>query len=224
VANRSRLPLAAAAIVALLAAGAIGWALRGPGKTSTSSPPAGLYPQPTRLDHGVPVGWPHTQAGAIAAATAYTAALGDPKVAFSPSRRREVLRIVGTAEFAANFERRFGAALTQVGTSTPIGRGLRAGVETIVLEAPLAYRVLSSTAARVVVETWDVDVVGNRRDVRPRASWHTSNVTLVWSGSDWRISAGSPSSPGPTPAGDRGSNPAAVLERVAGSKEFRHVP
>jgi hypothetical protein len=222
--RRSRLALAAALLAALLAAGAIGWALRGPGKQPAPPRPAGLFAQPTRLDHGVPVGWPHTQQGAVAAAAAYTAALSDPRVIFSRARRRQVLGVVGTGQFAASFERRFGPALDQIGASTPIGRGLRQRIETLVLQAPLAYRVVSASGDRVVIETWAVHIVGNRRGVAPRASWDTSNVTVTWSNGDWRISAGSPSSDGPTPVTDESSDPTAVLDRVAASRGFRYVP
>lgn len=222
--TRSRLPLAAALLAALLAAGAIGWALRGPGKQPAPNPPAGLLAQPTRLDHGVPVGWPHTQQGAVAAVAAYGEALNDPRVLFSRDRRSAVVKAIGTPRYIRTFQGSGGRALDELSRTNAIAQGIAQGAQTVFFGVPLSYRVNSYTPARAVITNWSVGVVGNDTGSAPTATWQTTTTAVVWSDGDWKVDVVDSSSEGPTPRLESPETPQRVLSTVADMKGFRHVP
>ncbi|HVD14644.1 MAG TPA: hypothetical protein VNK73_09355, partial [Actinomycetota bacterium] len=77
---------------------------------------------PTRLDHGVGVGWAHTREGAVAAATNYTVALGGTLV-FDPVARDKAIEVLAAPKARAALQRTWGEAaeLTRKGLNLPKG-------------------------------------------------------------------------------------------------------
>jgi hypothetical protein len=225
--GRSRLLTATAILAALVAAGVIGWAIRGPGTTTATSPgtPPGLYPQPTRIDHGVPVGWPHTKAGAVAAAAAYEKAFVQPGFLTSAGQRKATLAAIGTPSFATAYLRRYGRDLDRYTREVPFGRDLARGVPSVFFQTTLAYHVPRYDAAGAAVELWTVGVVGNAASRPPVAAWSTSTLQLVWTGTDWKVSGASRPRPGPVPRlEDSATNVKAFLAQAGEMKETHDVP
>jgi hypothetical protein len=187
------------------------------------SPPPST-PQPSRVVDGVPVGYPDTEAGAVAALLADGQTLSDPRVLLNPARRAQVLALIATPRYAATFAGSGGRALAQAERQTALGRGLAAGAQTVFLGVPIAYRVVSYTPQRIRVIGYGVSVVANDQGLSPRATWATSTTDAVWQDGNWRVDAVS-SSDGPTPAPTAApSDAASFLSLLAGAHETHDAP
>lgn len=180
-------------------------------------------PEPSHLVDGVGVGWPHTQAGAVAALFADNATLGNPRVLLNPGRRTQVLSLVATARYAATFAGAGARALAQA-RNTPLGRGLESGAQTVYLSVPIAYRVVSYTADSIKIFAYGVSVIGNDQGLQPRATWATTITTAVWQDSDWRVDTAS-SADGPAPASSAAPTDAVtLLYALSGTQVVRDEP
>jgi hypothetical protein len=101
-----------------------------------------------------------------------------------------------------------------------------AGLPTLYLTSPIAYRVVSYTPDQAVVEGWGVSVVGNDHGVEPQAAWGKTLTTARWHQNDWRIDAVE-AKDGPTPRLASGHEPSATAEtfaRLRGLRVLRHLP
>jgi hypothetical protein len=224
--RRSALTLGAAllALFALVVGLLIG-RLTAPDDHGSQSPaPRASAPGPSRMVDGVPVGFGHSRAGAVAALLSYSAVLGDPHTLLDPKRRAVVLRLIATDRYASTFQGRGGAALEQARRG-PLGQGLATGARTIYLASPIAYRVISYDGQTARIEGWGVSVVGNDQGLTPRASWATTDTLVRWQNRDWRIDSVQ-SQDGPTPAlaGQGPSDAQSFLGRLAGTHGVRHAP
>jgi hypothetical protein len=182
-------------------------------------------PGPHGSTFGVPSRFPRSQEGAVAAMLSHGAALGDPRVLLDPKRRAHVLSVVATPSYAGTFEGRRAAGL-EAARRGPLGRGLAAGVQTLYLASPIAYRVVSYTPDRAVVEGWGVSVVGNDDGLTPQATWGKTLTTARWQRGDWRIDAVE-AKDGPTPHLADGQDPSAAADtfaRLSGLRGVRHLP
>jgi len=177
-------------LVAVAAAFLIG-RLTGGSSTTTLAGPG-----PSKVVSGVPVGYAHTRDGAIAAALNYGAVAAREDF-LQAERRRQVLEIIATPAFARHFETQAAPAFA-LALRGPFGQGLRAGVPTVSLAAPLAYEVVRYTPSRVVVAGWGVAVSGNTAGFRPQIDFQTTRSVLVWREGDWKLDGGK-DTPGPAP-------------------------
>jgi hypothetical protein len=173
----------------------------------------------TRSVAGVPVGYPHTEAGAVAALLNYGVVLDNPQVLLNAARRKQVLAVVATSHYASTFEGAGAAALATV-RSGPIGQGLQAGAQTVFMASPIAYRVQSYTPAAAVVQGWGVSVVGNDQGVAPQATWGSTTTTARWVDGDWKIDSVS-STNGPVPALAESEHPSGAGEFLSDLNGFQ---
>jgi len=174
---------------------------------------------------GVPTQFARTQDGAVAAMLSHGAALGDPRVLLDLKRRVQLLSVVATPRYASTFEGRQAAGL-EAARRGPLGRGLAAGVQTLYLASPIAYRVVSYSRDRAVVEGWGVSVVGNEQGVEPQATWGKTLTTARWDDGGWRIDSVE-ARDGPTPQladGQRPSTSVDLFARLSGLRGVRHLP
>lgn len=162
--------------------------------------------------NGVPVGYPHTEMGAVEAATNFTrvmASVPDDSSAYlaaaetmaAPSYRADARRL---AENGLEFLR------------DRYGTGGRFSF------APLRYRVLSYTGGAAKVSVWGVTVASGPKTEGIEESWLTGTLDLTWVSGDWRL-AGQASETGPTPellqTSDSGG--ASILD---GYQEYENAP
>ena len=209
-------------LLTALVAFAVGAATTGTRRITESVP---TEPGPSRSLAGVPLGFAHDRAGAVAALLNYGAVLSDPRVLLDQQRRAQVLSLVATARYAATFDGHAVSAFKRT-RSSPLGRGLVAGARTAYFATPIAYRVTAYTASRVSVEGWGVAVIGNDQGVKPQATWGTTVATAVWQRGDWKIDAVQ-STNGPTPINapaHPASAPGGFLARLSGFRGVRHAP
>lgn len=215
-----------AAVVLLAVAFVVGRATAPAGRSQSHTQGSGARrpPGPSRIVDGVGVGYPDTEAGAVAALLADGQTLSDPRVLLDPRRRAQVLSLIATSRYAATFSGAGGQALAQAEQQTALGRGLASGAQTVFLGVPIAYRVVSYTPQRIRVIGYGVSVVANDQGLSPRATWATSTTDAVWQNGDWRVDAVS-SSDGPTPAPTApASDAASFLNALAGARETHDAP
>lgn len=211
--SKAALGLTAGALaVGLLA----GLALGGDGdKTSKVKGPG-----PTKTVAGVPIGYAHSQDGAVAAASAYAESIG-PLALATPEARDAAL-----------------AAMTDPKGRDEVRRGLEPGLEAlgkglttptsadaVVRSAPVGYRVGVYSEERAEVELWAVGVVGNAQSLPPSASWGITKVLLRWVDGDWKLAASVEQSEGPTPQlNGSASPPLEFAQAIRGFRSFHHAP
>lgn len=225
--GRRRLPvLAIAAVAGALLVGLVVGRVTAPDHHSTTTTVVAPSPdgQPARRVGTIPVRYPHTRAGAVAATLNAGAVLGDPRVLLDAARRTRALSLLATARYAKTFTGSGAAALDQA-RDAPLGRGLLSGAQTISLTSPLAYRVVAYDGDRAQVVSWGVAVVGNDQGLGPSATWATTTTALRWQDGDWKIDAAA-SQPGPTPALDaqRPSGAEAFIAGLSASQGVHHAP
>jgi len=231
----SRRPLAIGAGAAVLAGVAMlaaytagqghrgGSAVRPVGIVPTAATPSGpeaARPGGLQLVAGVPVGYAHTDAGAISAATNYAVVYGGSAM-FVPTLRRAIVdATTDPATRAAQQEQQsalYSATADKFGLDQQ-GRPTAPGVEFVARELPVGARLVAYTPDTAVVAVWENGLVGlaGTGTTRPvQEGWGTTTVTLRWAAGDWKWTAGS-FTPGPTPITgvQTPSDPQAIADAV----------
>jgi len=217
----SRRPVLIGAALAVLLAGSLlgaygagggndaGRAVRPAGVVPPSTPPREVSAARTeglQLVAGVPVGYSHTEAGAISAATNYAIAYGGPAM-FVPAQRRAIVDATTDPAVWATQQAQQAALYSATADKFGLdqqGRPTAPGVEFVARELPVGARLVAYTADAAdtaVVAVWEDGLVGlaGAGTTRPvQEGWGTTTVTLRWAAGDWKWTAGS-FTPGPTP-------------------------
>ena len=184
---------------------ATGW--RSPTATPATKSSASAVAAPTKLVNGIPLGWPHSEAGAIGAAVDL-----DPVV-----QQYALGQVSGAPAAAAGAPTDDSSELKSYGYSPgPTSRLL-------LTESPLMYRVDSYTPDTAAVDVWSVEleasVPGNSQSLT--ALWVTVKVTIVWQGDDWKFESATPLAPGPVPATGNQAFPTGAQEAIAAMDGFQ---
>jgi hypothetical protein len=214
--------------VAVLGVFALGRASTG-GRSGSSVPsPRSAIPGagPTRTVSGVPTGYAHTRAGAMAAALNYIGVVGNPAVLLDVRRLRQVLSVLATPQLARRVLAGYGPAAARLGQSRLV-RSLRSGTPAIAIGVPVAYRVVRRTGDRLTVQFWTVGVVGDVQGTEPHAIWQRTTATFGWVGGDWKLIAPLEHDDGPTPAPPATGHPtdaSAFIASLRGFRSFRYAP
>jgi hypothetical protein len=144
----------------------------------------------------VGVGFSRSPQGAVLAAGSYQQAFAD-KAILRPGELRRRIEVVATPQFerAMLEANEPGAARLAAGN---FGQDIRTGVPSAFFGVPVAYRLLSFSASRAVVQTWGFSLIGNLSAVEPTAYFGLARTELIWTEGDWKI-ADTRASFGPTP-------------------------
>lgn len=165
-----------------------------------------------RLVHGVPVGYSHTQEGAVQAATNFTRVMASALE--NPDTYRAVLMTMAAPRWVSDAER-----VAENGIRFFNDRYGLGGSSTF---SPLRYRVVSYSNTRATIQLWGVTIATGPRIDGIEESWLTGTVELSWVSGDWRI-ADQSSESGPTPellqSGTDFSS-----RTLEGFKEYRRAP
>jgi hypothetical protein len=131
-----------AVVLAAIVVFALGRASMGGGSPSGAPSPRSAIPGvgPTRTVHGVPAGYAHTRAGALAAALNYIGVIGNPAVLFDEARLRRALAVVATPQLARTSMASYRRAAGTLAQSRLV-QSVRSGAPTIAMGVPVAYRV-----------------------------------------------------------------------------------
>jgi len=185
-----------------------------------------------RTVNGVPVGWDHSEAGAVGAATNYTSALASSELMFDAARRGAAVDTVAAPQsrtrlrrdledqakvIAASF---FGLkdadqALPQVDASKVV-------FQTI----PVRYHLDAYDGSHARVSIWQTGVGGYQdSSLPPQEAWGMTTVQLQWIDKDWK-ETGATVTDGPVPVAD--SNPPTpapdLIHEVQQFKDYHYAP
>jgi len=155
-----------------------------------SSPPATSPSLPaqlagaTRMNGDVPVGYPRTLAGAVAAATNYSAVLAGPLI-LEPARYRAAESVIASPPAQARLTAEGEQAISAVDNSTLAVARAQHGTRVLVRYTPIAYCVTAYDANRATVSIWGLWLVGEQGLLPPIETWSTRAVRLVWISGDW---------------------------------------
>ncbi|MFP4636546.1 MAG: hypothetical protein ACLFRD_11845, partial [Nitriliruptoraceae bacterium] len=169
-----------------------------PATPATTPPPAPQAdetthpPGPTGQESGMPVGFAPDEAGAVAAATAYTIAFDGPLL--FDDRLADAVAVAATDQAHAELEEQF----TEVAALLSERLNLEDRSEVVTRPAPAGYRLDEfANADHATVAVWGTALVlAGEAPIPP--GWRTTTVELVWAGGDWKL-AELTSRPGPEP-------------------------
>lgn len=210
--TRRRVLIIAGVVVAMLAIGAILAAVGRSGATRNEdtavSPelaarpvvPSSAASGSDREQAGVPGGFARDEAGAVAAAIAYSAA---PQrwLYFTDEEIRAAVAEIATPVAAPRLTEE---VVTEVSRARD---GLAAASGRVWwLVHPLAFEVTSITANEATVDVWTVTVLSAEEVAAPQTEWLTVTIELAWVDGDWRVDA-IRDAPGPTPITGPGDQP-----------------
>jgi hypothetical protein len=157
--------------------------------TPSASPSTAAAPGPTRVENGVPVGYAHTEAGAIAAATNFARVEGGPLV-LQPDRYRQALATLATPKQQEAYRRAADQVIALLNSRfNQLVSNAARGTQTSIHAYPLSYSVVEYTPARATIHMWGMAVIAQQGVMAPVSLWTTGSTTLEWVDGDWRVSA-----------------------------------
>lgn len=186
---------------------------------SPTSPDSGGISQPAvRWEDGVPVGWPATPRGAVAAAAGYAKALSALWFLTDAARRSRAVARMAAPEALGGLQVSQDVIARSI-ASGPLGAGLRRhGVATLLRTSLLGYQLRSYSPTQAQVALWAVVLYGNDGGLAPQALYATSTLRLRWVG-DWKLVQVS-TVPGPVPVQGQ-ATPSPVAELIGASRRFQ---
>ncbi|PZR85305.1 MAG: hypothetical protein DLM67_26005 [Candidatus Nephthysia bennettiae] len=221
---RRLLPLFA--LVAGLLAGLLLAALLFPLTVYRPSPPKvrtlTLAHGAARIEAGVPVGYAHSEQGAIDAATNYATVQNGRLLLDAAGYRKADELMTAPAARASEVERdmqNLRALDNFYGFSTRPQQGFPVHVRF----SPVAYHQDAYDGQHATVSVWALWLVAVDQILAPQVQWATWTDTLVWQG-DWKIQAsGVRPGPAPYPAVGPDAKASPLPDELTSWQEYSHV-
>lgn len=173
---------------------------------------------------GIPVGYPQSKDGAVAAAVNYEVARSSPSYFTDQPFRHSVLATIMTRESVSAQQDEDDRDASRVVTSLGLGAGSSAHM--IMRAAPLGTQLASYSPAVATVRIWMSELVGITSTDSPvpvSANWSTYTLTLQWQQGDWKVADISQSA-GPTPLQTSDATPDSVDTFRKMDEEFNAPP
>jgi hypothetical protein len=197
--------------------------------TAAQAPPAEAVSQvgPSRVEHGVGVGYARTQAGAVAAAANYTKALSSALILDDDWRRRAI-DTLAAPQAKARLQKTFAQAVAYMRKGLGVS-GAGDGSQVLLRATPVGWRMERYGGGTARVAIWVTSIAGapggDQGPVPVIEGWGTTTVDLRWVQGDWK-QLGSTTVDGPVPIADVSPpTPAAELvDEAAKFKEFTYAP
>lgn len=172
---------------------------------------------------GVPVGYAHSEAGAIQAAVNYQIARSSATYFTDTATRHKVIDAMATRESREKLTSNDDTGIKQVLVSLGIHDGNH---DTLVARSAAMGTKVDSYADQVAtVEVWMAGLIGTTDKSAPlpvSASWTTYTLTLQWQDGDWKLASVN-SVNGPTPLDTGSDHPSSVDDFRTADQEF-HAP
>lgn len=190
---------------------------------ATEQPVAAQNGGPTRIEAGVPVGYPRTEDGAVAAATQYVAGI-DAKRLFDDDARAEAVEVLAAedarADVTAQIEPGIELALQGLGLD---GETVANDPSVVVRSLPAGYSVESYSDDEAVIDVWTTVIFFAEGRQALSGLWSTERVNLRWERDDWRLT-GFSSREGPTPPSTPTGGASGIAQRINAFDEYVSVP
>ena len=167
--------------------------------------PAALGPGPWRVEDGIPTGFSHDEAGALAAAGTY-ATTGQALIDMAPTELADAVRRYSAAGSESDQISEVTTEVASLRHALSSGQGRIQYVKSV-----LATRLSSYSPERAEIQVWAVGVLWRQGAAEPQADWTTSTFVLVWEDDTWKVETESITS-GPAPAPNGGTPPVSATE------------
>jgi hypothetical protein len=177
---------------------------------------------PRKIVSGVPVGYQHSQQGAVAAAANYATVLSSALI-LDRSKRRAAIEALAAPETLARQQRAWDQAAALLSKGLGVGDGGPQDGTVLLRAVPVGWRLKGYTGDRATVAIW-VTSVGGTFDGSPdgvpvREAWGTTTVELRWVDGDWKQLKAT-TIDGPRPIADP-DTPTAASELVPEAQQFK---
>jgi len=187
---------------------------------ATVSVPGG-GPGPTRVENGVPVGYAHTQEGAVAAATNYLTVV-DGQLITQPEKYRAAIDALAAPTSQPSLRRNAEKDMTALQNGVGLLSYAQQGRQVVFRAMPLAYHVDRYNDSESQVSIWAEGFSGVDGVLSIRETWTTSTLTVGWTGTDWKlVSIAPPTAASQGPAPMTGQPPVQSSDLPAQLKSYR---
>jgi hypothetical protein len=204
-----------------------------PADTSAAAPEAGTAASasrvgPRRFEHGVGVGYAHSQAGAVAAAANYSTVLSSSLI-LDDASRRAAIDTLAAPEARRRLQRAFDQAVASLRAGLGMTGAAADGTRVLLRATPVGWRVEEYGGGTAKIALWVTSVGGSlggaQGAVPVREAWGTTTVHLRWVEGDWKQLASS-TRDGPVPIADVAPPTAAaeLIDQADEFKEFTYAP
>ncbi|MFI9781899.1 hypothetical protein ACIHEI_00105 [Kitasatospora sp. NPDC051984] len=183
----------------------------------------------TTTTNGIGTGYPHTDQGAQSAAANYAVALGSTDM-FRPDTRHTILATVADPTSLPTLQTRLDQAFSP---ETNARYGLDAqgkaakGLTFISRTVPIGANLANYSDTGTKVDVWCnslVGLTGEASTIPVTENWYTLNVTLRWTGSDWKlIDFSRKAGPTPLPADQQAATSEEITDAVQQFGGFRYA-
>ncbi|HZD72588.1 MAG TPA: hypothetical protein VE776_01640 [Actinomycetota bacterium] len=185
-----------------------------------------------RTVNGVPVGWDHSEAGAVGAATNYTAVLASSELMFDDARRGAAVETVAAPQARARLARELENQAKLIAASFFGIQDADAALAEVVASKvvfqtiPVRYRLDAYDGDSARVSIWQTGVGGYQdSSLPPQEAWGMTTVRLQWIDHDWK-ETGATVTDGPVPVAD--SNPPTpapdLIHELQQFKDYHYAP
>ncbi|MEN8656132.1 hypothetical protein ABCR94_37560 [Streptomyces sp. 21So2-11] len=159
-----------------------------PAKSSTAHTAPKPRGERMRVHHGVPVGYPRTQAGAKAAAANYTTVRGSVSFLLNKNARHRAATVMAADAAASTATKKADHA---VGQAVGALRGDNAKVhpqQALARTGVLSAHVLGFDTNKAMIRLWTTTVRGSAAGhSTPKTAFQAVTVTLTWESNDWKF-------------------------------------
>ena len=177
---------------------------------------------PSRVEHGVGLGYAHSQEGAVAAAANFTRVLSSALI-LDTAQRRAAIDTLAAPEARARLQKTFDQAVASIRAGLGMTGAAGDRAQVLLRATPVGWRIEHYDKGTARVAIWVTSVGGSlggdSGTVPIREGWGTTKVSLRWVGGDWKQVA-STTTDGPVPIADV-APPTAAGELVTKANEFK---
>jgi hypothetical protein len=183
---------------------------------------------PREVVSGVPVGYQHSQQGAVAAAANYARVLSSSLI-LDRAKRRKAIAALAAPEALAGQQRAWDQAVALLSKGLGVADGAARDGAVLLRAVPVGWRMEEYTGERATVAIWVTSVLGALggppQGVPVREAWGTSTVELRWVDGDWKL-LDTTNTDGPRPIADSATPTATpqLIPEAQQFKEFTYAP
>jgi hypothetical protein len=183
---------------------------------------------PRDVVSGVPVGYEHSEQGAVAAAANYAKVLSSTLILDRP-KRHAAIEALAAPETLARQQRAFDQAVASLGKGLGVSDGAAQDGSVLLRAVPVGWRLEEYTGNRATVAIWITSILGALggppEGVPVREAWGTTTIKLRWVDGDWK-QLQSTTTDGPVPIADSATPTEAsqLIPEAQEFKEFNYAP
>ena len=179
---------------------------------------------PRRMLDGVPVGYEHSEQGAVASATNYTTVLGGPLV-LDPVARRVAIDVLAAPSARASMQRSYAQAAPLIAKGLGVTEGSADAARVVLRVIPVGWRVVQYDGSTATVAIWATGVGGAINGTPVREGWGVTTIKLTWVDGDWK-ELGATTTDGPVPIADEQTPtaPSELVPKARAFKEYHYAP